>query len=144
MKVETEERTATEQGGGDEQETEKEKQSGTRRTTLKHDRRLPAELERIEHEMTHLLFRSWWTVAKERNVLERHVDYMFMGAKEMKHADALGRKRDHDEKLYSVQWCRATRRVHLYKTHGVASTGRTGVREHHREVRRRPCADELD
>ena len=38
---------------------EEEDEVGERKTTRKHDPRQPCEQERIEHEMTHLPFRSW-------------------------------------------------------------------------------------
>ena len=37
----------------------KRKCSGERKPTRKHDPRQPSEQDRIEHEMTHLPFRSW-------------------------------------------------------------------------------------
>ena len=41
------------------QEEEEEEKLGEGETTRKHDPRHPSEQERIEHEMTHLLFRGW-------------------------------------------------------------------------------------
>ena len=70
------------------------KSSEQRKTTHKQDPRLPSEQERIEHEMMHLLFRSWSrhcikgrereencfkATEEERHVQCIHLDYMFMG-----------------------------------------------------------------
>ena len=70
---------------GDEREAEEE-----RETIRKRDPRHRREQERLGHEMTRLLFRSWCshcireedcrrTTAEERNVSELHVGNMFMG-----------------------------------------------------------------
>ena len=70
---------------------EEEEELGARKAARRHDLRRPSEQERIEHEMTHLPFRSWCrhcirrcgskATEEERQVTQIHLDYMFMGDK---------------------------------------------------------------
>ena len=71
----------------DERHFDEQEELGSRNVVRKHDPRLPSEREREEHEMTHLPFRSWCrhciicrrTMEEERQVLEVHLEYIFMG-----------------------------------------------------------------
>ena len=81
-----------EREGLDDREAQEE-EFGSRNTVRKHDPCQPSEPERIEHEMTHLPFRSWCghcikgrgreedcrkATEEERRVPKVHLDYMFM------------------------------------------------------------------
>ena len=73
---------------------EAQEEFGSRKTVRKHDRCQPSGRERVEHEMTHLLFRRWCghcikgrgreddcrkATEEKRRVPEVHLDYMLMG-----------------------------------------------------------------
>ena len=87
------------------------------------DPRQPSEQERIEHEMTHLPFRSRCkhcikgSQVRKRHVPEIHVDCMFMGAFWVA------------SNVVQRDW-----RIDLPKADGVAAWDRVGVRGHHCEV----------
>ena len=78
----------------DQRKQEEEEEFGKKKTTRMHDSRQPREQERIEHEMTHLPFRSLcrpcikrrgreenWrkSIVDERHVPKIHLGYMCMG-----------------------------------------------------------------
>ena len=89
-------------GGGEketEMELEDEVENGSRKVKKVQDPREPSEEERIEHEMTHLPYRSWCRHcvrgrgkqmphhegAQETSMSEVHVDFGFLGREEDPH-----------------------------------------------------------
>ena len=81
------------EGAGGREESDEWEEFGNRKVVRRHDPRQPCQ-QKEEHEMTHLPFRSWCrhcimgrgreedcrkSMEEERQVLEVHLDYMFMG-----------------------------------------------------------------
>ena len=118
--------------------------SGTERLCANTIPRQPSQQEKEEREMTHLPFRSWCrhcvmergreedcrkSMEEERQVLEVHLDYMFMGDEEGREdVGSLGCERERDESCAQYGGSEDDDgRMDLPKIDGVEVRQRTGV-----------------